>query len=72
MLPTATKGAPRKIELTTALLAAILISKLPPTIACTVMLPELMYTKSDLSPCFSKAPISLAIQTPANIGLTAE
>ena len=42
ILPTATSGAPRKIELTTALLAATLISKLPPTIAWTVMLPELM------------------------------
>ena len=42
ILPTATSGAPRKIELTTALLAATLMSKLPPTIAWTVMLPELM------------------------------
>ena len=42
ILPTATSGAPCKIELTTALLAAMLTSRLPPTIACTVMLPELM------------------------------
>src|SRR5918992_779442 len=35
------------------------------------MLPELMEMRSALTPCFSKAPISFAIHTPAKIGLTA-
>jgi hypothetical protein len=41
-LPIATSGAPRRIALTTALLAPTAICTSPPIIACTVTLPDAM------------------------------